>query len=449
MTLKKTLASLALAFLIGAVAGIAAESPIAIPSSWELRLIATNGKDCAFSFIDKGGSPSEIFLQVGQRRLGPFARIENLGWSPDGSTLGFCAGDSRSTTVYVNEKPRGVFDEVWEFMWAPRGGDLAVVGKRDNREVLELNSGSVDLYDFARGPLEPGTGFRDGQWSPDGAHLYFVFASDYVSALPWDGLKPMVVEQGIRKLAISPDGRTIAYCTAKALYRGGKEIASGVIADFAWAPDSRRLAYAKRAGGGANSFDIYIDSAKAASVQVSSFRRLCWSPDGKEWGFEYVDSKKDRYFNRNGKILGPFVDDYLILCDRWSADSRHFAYPTQKKGMGPAWQLLVDNSYIGPFPGKPLLPASPWSSDGSRIAFSIVGTKEGSGLYIDGKRLIEGSNINVLAWAAGSSILAYSRDDAGIASSKLLIDGNEVPGAAYKDSIASLVNGLLSVGKAR
>jgi WD40 repeat protein len=440
--------SLAVAISLCAGLRLAAQSPIAVLPSWELRLIATNGRDCAFSYVDKAVSPTAQFLQVGQRRIGPFARVENLGWSPDGSTLGFCAGDGPLTTVYVNEKPRGSFSEVWEFIWAPRGGDLAVVGKRDKKEVLDLNSGSVELYDFSWGPLDPGTGFRDAQWTPDGEHLYFVFAQDYDHYQPWEGLKPMPTAPGWEKLSLSPDGRTLAHSTLKALYRGDTEIASGSIVDIAWAPDSKRLAYARRASG-TSSFEVYVDGAKTASVQAMSFRGISWSPDGAKLCIEYVDSKKDRYLSVNGKKMGPFVDDLMIRSILWSPDSKHLAYPAQRKGAAGAWKLLIDDAELGPFPGKPYLPASPWSTDGGQIAFSIVWAKTGSGLYVDGKPLVEGRSIRDVAWAEGSSILAYARDDDGIVSSMLLRDGKEIPGAIFRSSVVALEGSILTIAKAK
>jgi hypothetical protein len=95
--------------------------PLTIPGSLELRQIATNGVECAFSYVDRSASPSDLYLSFGGIRLGPFKSISDLGWSPDGAALGFCAGDGKSTTVYVNGRERGGFSEIWHFLWAPRG----------------------------------------------------------------------------------------------------------------------------------------------------------------------------------------------------------------------------------------------------------------------------------------------------------------------------------------
>jgi Tol biopolymer transport system component len=446
--IMKKLAILGSLLAMVAAGRLAAAPPVPIPPSWELRQIATNGVECAFSYVDTSISPSDLYINVGGNRLGPFKDISDLGWSPDGAAIGFCAGDGKSTTVYVDGRERGGFSEIWHFQWAPRGGSLAVVGKRENKEVLDLGSGSVELYDFKGGPLDPGTGFRDAQWSPDGSSFYYVFATCYEDYSLWRNTERLLSLPNISQFALSPDGSTIAYTTGKKLVRGDRETDSGTspIHQIAWSPDSKKLAFIKGTQGNrADAFELWVDSQKTLSVQATRANGLSWAPNGKELAFEYIDAAKDRYLVYNGKKLGPFVDDHLIETYWWSADGKHFAYPVRKKGAGKKWVLLMDGSELGPFSSKPLLPESPWSADGSRSAFSVPGSQEGSGIYVDGKLIVSGESLSDLAWAEGRSALSFTRTEGGVSYSRIWMDGVELPGALFKDKVLALVDGALTI----
>jgi WD40 repeat protein len=420
-----------------------------IPATWTLQSLATNGKDYAFSFVDRTKAADGVYLQVNQKRLGPFARVTRLGWSPDGSALGFCAGEGKAISVYVDLKKRGSFDEIWQYIWAPKGSDLAVVGVNGTKTSIQLNAGSAVLYDKAvEGGLEPGMGFRDPHWSPDGKRFVFFF-SHFGQSVLWDGLKPVEKHEGIFDLSLSPDGKSLAFGAFDKkmwyLHRGDQTIGPEAVGFYgvAWAPDSRRLAYSRSSYN--TPCEIWVDNQMLTQVSSKSGVYPRWSPDGQQIAFEYTEPIGDRFFYYNGEILGPFMDDYYLFTYRWSADSKHFAVPVQKKDGSKNWTVLVDGEEVGPFPERPLLPDAPWSPDGSKFAF-ITYTWSPTAhytLFVDGVSQAQGFSLDEAVWAADSHHLAFQREEDNVTYSKVLFEGEEYPGTVFAGKVLMVENGKL------
>jgi Tol biopolymer transport system component len=214
----------------------------------------------------------------GTRRVADGARLYRTPWSPDGDQLlvrmeggGLGAIDVHGDAA-VDLLPGDGLD-VRAVTWSPDGSRIAFSATDAGTagrpaQLYSVDPDGTDLHPFiATGSVDGERTAIDGDdpaWSPDGRWLAYI---DRTSGL-WV-LRPDGSERRQLGVAVAADG--------------------SVIGGYAWAPDSTRLTYQRRASdarGVASTgiFIIGVDGAAerhiAADAQVEVTPR--WSPDGRQ-----------------------------------------------------------------------------------------------------------------------------------------------------------------------
>ncbi|HTD69615.1 MAG TPA: basic secretory protein-like protein [Gemmatimonadales bacterium] len=158
------------------------------------------GRRFAFGAVAKG-RPILTVLDVERDRIEREIPLPALGeiftptWSPDGRAIAFSALAGGVSDLFVYDLGAGALRRVTadafadlQPAWSPDGRTIAFVTDRFSTTLPDLRFGAyrLALYDVATGRITPLPGFPQGkhinpQWSPDGAHIYFVSDHDGIS----------------------------------------------------------------------------------------------------------------------------------------------------------------------------------------------------------------------------------------------------------------------------
>lgn len=322
----------------------------------------------------------------------------------DESELWLVRGDGSRAPSYERVLARGAKQQ-WP-MWSADGASLYFVSDREGAPNLWMKS-------VRGGEARRLTSFRDGRvlWpsiSADGRAI--VFERDFglwlydvgaggepralsvtlrgASAAAAD--QHLALTNGFQDLALSPDGKKIAFVahgevfTARADSGGDALRATttpAIEAQLAWAPDSRRLAYASNRDG---AWHLYVnDFATGQEAQVTrgdkSDANPRWSPDGTKLAF-FRDARELRVLDvaaRTEKVVAtgvfgrpPFLSERPIA---WSPDGRWIAYLS-------AGTKLMVNAFVVPAAGGEAQQAS-WLPN--TRASTIAWTPDGTSLILD------------------------------------------------------------------
>lgn len=203
------------------------------------------------------------------------------------------------------------------------------------------------------------------------------------------GVDHLTLTNGFRELALSPDGKKIAFSNHGEIFaapsRDGGDATRvtntpGLEGQVVWAPDSRRIAYTSdRNRGGAN---LYVyDFSTRTETQIttgnSGDATPQWSPDGKLIAF-IRDGRELRTVDPSTKgekvIATGYLDRAPFLAPRsiaWSPDARWIAFTNSSGGK------LFGNAYVASVNGGDAKPVSflptvftgsiSWSPDGSYL----------------------------------------------------------------------------------
>ena len=209
-------------------------------------------------------------------------------------------------------------------------------------------------------------------------------------ASPSPGTEHQTVTTGFQSLALSPDGRKIAFIARGDVFaasaRDGGDATrltttSELESQVTWAPDSRRLAYISSRDGVTHLYVYDVASRTETKLTSGTANDISpsWSPDGKLIAFTRgakevrvvdVAAKQDRVLATGELDRPPFLSDREIT---WSPDGKWLAYPTGGQG-------AFTNPYIVSLNGGDARPVgfladggvSPiaWSPDGTYLLFS-------------------------------------------------------------------------------
>ncbi len=209
-------------------------------------------------------------------------------------------------------------------------------------------------------------------------------------ASPSPGMEHQTVTSGFQSLALSPDGRKIAFIARGDVFAASARDGGDATritatpeleAQVSWAPDSRRLVYVSSRDGVGHIYMYDVGSRIETRLTSGTTNDVSpsWSPDGKSIAYNHgakevrvVDlaSKQDRLLATGELNRPPFLSEREIT---WSPDGKWLAYPTG--GQGP-----FANPYVVSLNGGDAKPVSfladgntspiAWSPDGAYLLFS-------------------------------------------------------------------------------
>jgi Tol biopolymer transport system component len=389
-----------------------ANEPVAARDSfpWSRRLaILAVGLSVAGAFLWRS-RPSSMPAS----RLIPITSYPELeeqpSLSPDGSQVAFRWKDdiyvkpvSAETVVQVTKDP-GV--ESWP-AWSPDGSQIAFV-----------RGGSVFLVSPLGGP-ERKIAESSGRvaWIPDGSALLVLqktsnFGAQSVFRVSIaTGQKQRLtfsidISRGDINMAMSPDGRTLAFCRAETadgcdLYlmpaAGGapRQLTNDMkgILGFTWTADGREIVFASnRLGrfqlwrvaahpaeiGGAYANPVLVEGAgdDARNPTISSTSKLAYQRYSRNFDIQKVEiaGQEGTATHRLGLSTQLIASTQLDAEPSWSPDGRSIAFVSNRSGSQELWVCDADGgnpvqltSFNGP---AVILPR--WSPDGQRLVFAAL-----------------------------------------------------------------------------
>ena len=253
----------------------------------------------------------------GQRRLMPDVRLTGLDWSPDGRKIAVAGPGQGIIGFYVvnaDGSGRRLMSRYGDGpAWSPDGRRIAFAGRWGIWVMNADGSGSRELT-----TQDPGRGHGARlYWSPDGRKLAFLSGAHcdfchhlYVMNADGSDLKDLTPsvgggpDRGVANPAWSPDGRAIAFVRRDHWPVGGFTDAVHVVrsdgsgrrrltwapADYfapAWSPDGRKLAFVSDRGGNTEVYVMNADGSKPRNL--TRHPRYdgdpVWSPDGRSIAF--------------------------------------------------------------------------------------------------------------------------------------------------------------------
>jgi Tol biopolymer transport system component/C-terminal processing protease CtpA/Prc len=289
-------------------------------------------------------------------------------------------------------------------MWSADGKTLYYVSHRDGAE-------NVWAKPLDGGTARSVTAFKNGRvvWPSiayDGKTIVFernmgVWSLDVASGRAAEvpitlrgasvatGVEHQTLTQGFASLALSPDGRKVAFTAHGEVFaasaRDGGDAARitntpELESSLAWAPDSRRLAYISGRDGPTHLY-VYDFASRTETKLTNALQNdvaPTWSPDGRSLAFMRnakelrvidVASKQERLLASGQLDRPPFLPDRAIA---WSPDGRWVGYLSGGQG-------AFQNPHVVAAGGGPSRPVAflpnafggtiAWSPDGTYLLF--------------------------------------------------------------------------------
>jgi len=171
----------------------------------DLPAISSDGRAAAYLAAKDGKSS----IVVGDHPGEAFDRITSFSFSPDGKTFAYAASSGEKRVVVVGDKKVGEeYDAAYNPAWAPVGSSLGFIATKDTNSFL--------VVDGKKG--EPFERISSFLFSANGkAFAYVAFEGDpsQRDSKRWVVLGDRKSDDYMNELALSPDGRTMAYLASK------------------------------------------------------------------------------------------------------------------------------------------------------------------------------------------------------------------------------------------
>jgi TolB protein len=305
-----------------------------------LSLIACSSEETASL-----GDETQVFrVDLGDRSLhrlsdgGSF--VTSPTWSPDGTELAYVTGGSDGTEVVIvnadGDDRRTVFrDRLYQARaldWSPGGGTIALAAVADETAVtvgfVTTDSSLTRWVDSYRNDRSIGA----PTWSPDGTRLAY--------ARPWGSFR-LTRQSGGRPAAPSVDARPIRVVVA-ASAGGGPHVVpvEGETSDPQWSPDGRSLLFTRAVGRSSQLVVVPTVGATATTTAVSGSLtdgRAAWAPNSRRIAFAGVSQSGDRRYHLylvtadgQGDARQVLGDAVATLRPAWSPDGGQLAFADDK-----------------------------------------------------------------------------------------------------------------------
>ncbi|MDD3216843.1 MAG: PGF-CTERM sorting domain-containing protein [Methanoculleus sp.] len=297
-------------------------------------------------------------------------------WSPDGARIAFVSSDGVHAGIRVMERdgqnPVSVTDDrSWNLFtefdpWSPDGKKLLFLS--DDGGGLDLwtmnpdGTGRVRLTEGGRITPSPGLSGYGADWSSDGRRIVYTSclfenaaiqegspavnlsairteANIWIMDADGGNKKPLMTDGDARLPLWQPHGDRIAYLSERS---GNREIwvmqsdgtgkaqvtfSEGNVSEYAWSPDSTRIAYVVAAPPGTwPEFSLWvINSDGSGSEQLTTGnwdRSPVWSPDGARIAFRSESRNQTLWvMESDGSGLAPLdTDNSAYMMQQWSPD---------------------------------------------------------------------------------------------------------------------------------
>lgn len=373
-----------------------------------------------------------IFWFAGQSRSTPPRLIpltsypgveEQPGLSPDGSRVAFCwKGDIYVKQVgseAVLQLTKDPAVDCWP-TWSPDGSEIAFVRNGQVFRISALGGGERRVAESIGRVV----------WTPDGSALFVLQKASALGASIFkvslsSGEKrrltfPSDETPGDLDMAISPDGRTVAFC--RVLHTLGCELfvmpAAGgdvrqltndqsMIYGMAWTEDARELVFASTRQNSTRLWRIPALPANRRGVfktpkpleaagddarypSISRNGRLAYQHYTRNWDILRAEIAIDETGpNRLGPPTPLIASTRLDTGPAWSPDGKKIAFVSDRSGSFELWICGADGSdpvRLTEFDGPGVMPAH-WSADNERLIFSAITGPNGSpeGYFINAK----------------------------------------------------------------
>ncbi len=249
-------------------------------------------------------SPDGQYLAYVSQRYGPFGRRSSFIVVRSLET-----GEERELPPKVN---MGALPHV---RWSPDGRSFAVFGGDTNRGIYRVDVQTGQVTPIVQ--TEPGVVTRFPEWSPDGKTIFYLAREQKHQRLVRRDLETgreselyRAAPDGVSKLAVSPDGRWLAFGVrdratrsgvlmllpalggeARELIRVAEHEASGFYPPV-WTRDGRELVTVQAQGSNPEAgslmwrVDVESGARRKSELPVRNMRSISFHPDGRRIAFQ-------------------------------------------------------------------------------------------------------------------------------------------------------------------
>ena len=386
-------------------------------------LIYTNSSDKGSDiFLQRIGGKNPVNLTADS----PAGDLMGV-FSPDGKFIAFRSGRNPAGIYIMEEtgeNARRVSDFGFHPSWSPDGRQIVVSDKASDISnnhiipnsslwIIDVETGDKKLLDTKGDAVQP-------NWSPNGKRIAFWFVENgklgEIATIPVGGGEPVIVAKDEAmdwNPVWSPDGKYIYFGSDRGgsmnIWRVAVDEETGkasgepesvrtpstYIRHLALSRDGKTIAYI-RYETKSNLQSITFDPKNLKTVgevnmvtsgnnQVS-FPTL--SPNGEEYVIRYPSWTQEDIviFNRDGSNWRNLTNDkFRDRTPRWSPDGKKIAFTSDRSGKFQIWMINADGSDLRQitFSEKNGATAPNFSPDGLQMVFSEIDTKNQSPFILD------------------------------------------------------------------